>query len=178
MAIDPRYGNSSGYFKDPITEEDLSPDTPRVIPCSFENGKFTWPCVAQSDGRQLLKIVYKYFTDEEKELYKAYRGRSSSGTERKTREPKQPKQQKVKTVETVETDEPDKPKKVVKYSEESAASLETLQTLAQCDRLYGVSQIAGITYALVGATGSNVVHHIPRSCIPDAEFERLNEGMA
>ena len=175
MTIDPRYGNSSGYFKDPITEEDLSPDTPRVVPCSFENGKFTWPCVAQSDGRQLLKIVYKYFTDEEKELYKAYRGRSSSGTERKTREPKQPKQQKVKTVET---DESDKPKKVVKYSEESAASLETLQTLAQCDRLYGVSQIAGITYALVGATGSNVVHHIPRSCIPDAEFERLNEGMA
>ena len=175
MAIDPRYGNSSGYFKDPITEEDLSPDTPRAVPCSFENGKFTWPCVAQSDGGQLLKIVYKYFTEEEKELYKAYRGRSSSGTERKPREPKQPKQQKVKTVET---DEPDKPKKVVKYSEESAASLETLQTLAQCDRLYGVSQIAGITYVLVGATGSNVVHHIPRSCIPDAEFERLNEGMA
>lgn len=175
MAIDPRYGNSSGYFKDPITEEDLSPDTPRVVPCSFENGKFTWPCVAQSDGGQLLKIVYKYFTDEEKELYKAYRGRSSSGSERKPREPKQPKQQKVKTVET---DEPDKPKKVIKYSEESAASLETLQTLAQCDRLYGVSQIAGITYALVGATGSRVVYHIPRACIPDAEFERLNEGMA
>ena len=175
MAIDPRYGNSSGYFKDPITEEDLSPDTPRVVPCSFENGKFTWPCVAQSDGGQLLKIVYKYFTNEEKELYKAYRGRSTSGSERKPREPKQAKQQKVKTVETNELD---KPKKVVKYSEESAASLETLQTLAQCDRLYGISQIAGVTYALVGATGSHVVHHIPRSCIPDAEFERLNEGMA
>ena len=172
MAIDPRYGNSSGYFKDPITEEDLSPDTPRVVPCSFENGKFTWPCVAQSDGGQLLKIVYKYFTDEEKELYKAYRGRSPSGSERK---PREPKQQKVKTVETNELD---KPKKVVKYSEESAASLETLQTLAQCDRLYGISQIAGVTYALVGATGSHVVHHIPRACIPDAEFERLNEGMA
>ena len=151
MAIDPRYGNSSGYFKDPITEEDLSPDTPRVVPCSFENGKFTWPCVAQSDGEQLLKIVYKYFTEEEKALYKAYRGRSSSGTERKPREPKQ----------------------VIKYDEESATSLETLQTLAQCDRLYGVSQISGITYALVGATGSRVVHHIPRACIPDAEFERL-----
>ena len=175
MAVDPRYGNSSGYFKDPITEEDLSPDTPRVVPCSFENGKFTWPCVAQSDGGQLLKIVYKYFTDEEKELYKAYRGRSSSGSERKPREPKQAKQQKVKTVKI---EEPDEPKRVIKYTEESAVSLETLQTLAQCDRLYGVSQIAGITYALVGATGSRVVHHIPRSCIPDAEFERLNEGMA
>lgn len=170
MAIDPRYGNSSGYFKDPITEEDLSPDTPRVVPCSFENGKFTWPCVAQSDGGQLLKIVYKYFTNEEKELYKAYRGRSSSGTERKPREPKQPKPLKAKPI----TD--DEPKQVIKYDEESATSLETLTTLAQCDRLYGVSQIAGITYALVGATGSRVVHHIPRACIPDAEFERLNEG--
>ena len=167
MAIDPRYGNSSGYFKDPITEEDLSPDTPRVVPCSFENGKFTWPCVAQSDGEQLLKIVYKYFTEEEKALYKAYRGRSSSGTERKPREPKQPKPLKAKSI----TD--DEPKQVIKYDEEAAASLETLQTLAQCDRLYGVSQISGITYALVGATGSRVVHHIPRACIPDAEFERL-----
>lgn len=175
MAVDPRYGNSSGYFKDPITEEDLSPDTPRVVPCSFENGKFTWPCVAQSDGGQLLKIVYKYFTDEEKELYKAYRGRSSSGSERKPREPKPAKPSVAKPVKI---DEPDEPKRVIKYTEESAASLETLQTLAQCDRLYGVSQIAGITYALVGATGSRVVHHIPRSCIPDAEFERLNEGMA
>ena len=167
MAIDPRYGNSSGYFKDPITEEDFSPDTPRVVPCSFENGKFTWPCVAQSDGGQLLKIVYKYFTDEEKELYKAYRGRSSSGSERK---PREPKQQKTKPVSD------DKPKQVIKHTEDSAASLETLQTLAQCNRLYGCSQIAGITYALVGTTGSNVVHHIPRSCIPDAEFDRLSEG--
>lgn len=175
MAIDPRYGNSSGYFKDPITEEDLSPDTPRVIPCSFENGKFTWPCVAQSDGGQLLKIVYKYFTNEEKELYKAYRGRSSSGSERKPREPKQAKPSVAKPVKI---DESDEPKQVIKYAEDSATSLKTLETLAQCDRLYGVSQIAGVTYALVGATGSRVVHHIPRACIPDAEFERLNGGMA
>ena len=175
MAIDPRYGNSSGYFKDPITEEDLSPDTPRVIPCSFENGKFTWPCVAQSDGGQLLKIVYKYFTEEEKALYKAYRGRSSSGTERKPREPKQARPSVAKPVKI---DEPDEPKQVIKYAEDSATSLKTLETLAQCDRLYGMSQIAGVTYALVGATGSRVVYHIPRACIPDAEFERLNEGMA
>ena len=173
MAVDPRYGNSSGYFKDPITEEDLSPDTPRVVPCSLENGKFTWPCVAQSDGSQLLKIVYKYFTDEEKELYKEYRGRSgSSSGHPQVRKPKESKSKPVKT------DESEEPKQVIKYSKESATSLKTLETLAQCDRLYGVSQIAGITYALVGATGSNKVYHIPRGCIPDAEFERLNEGMA
>lgn len=173
MAVDPRYGNSSGYFKDPITEEDLSPDTPRVIPCSFENGKFTWPCVAQSDGEQLLKIVYKYFTEEEKALYKAYRGRSPSGSERKPRETKPAKP--AKPVKPVNIDEPDEPKQVIKYAEDSATSLKTLETLAQCDRLYGISQIAGLTYALVGSSGSNIVHHIPRACIPDAEFERLNE---
>lgn len=176
MAIDPRYGNSSGYFKDPITEEDLSPDTPRVIPCSFENGKFTWPCVAQSDGEQLLKIVYKYFTDEEKELYKAYRGRSSSGSERKPREPKQQITKSTKIDEPVESKEPEEPAQVIKYSKESAASLKTLELLAQCDTLYGISQISGIFYALVGKSGSRVIHHIPRACIPDAEFERLNEG--
>lgn len=175
MAVDPRYGNSSGYFKDPITEEDLSPDTPRVVPCSFENGKFTWPCVAQSDGGQLLKIVYKYFTDEEKELYKAYRGRSGSSSGHP--QVRKPKELKTKPVKLVKTDDSEETKQVVKYSEESAASLETLQTLAQCDRLYGMSQIAGVTYALVGASGSNVVHHIPRACIPNAEFERLTGGL-
>ena len=166
MAVDPRYGNSSGYFKDPITEEDFSPDTPRVVPCSFENGKFTWPLVAQSDGEKLLKIVFKYFTPEEKALYNAYRGRSPSGTERKPRE----KKEKVSVKPDV-TEYNDR--QVLKYDPESATSLKTLETLAQCDRCIGVSQIAGITYALCTSYNSNVVHHIPRSCIPDAEFERL-----
>ena len=53
MAVDPRFGNSSGYFKDPISEEEFSPDTPRVVPAALENGKFTWPCVMQSDGEKL-----------------------------------------------------------------------------------------------------------------------------
>ena len=170
MAVDPRYGNSSGYFKDPISEEDITQDTPRVIPCSFENGKFTWPCVARSDGEQILKIVYKAFTEEEKELYKAYRGRDGSGHSQ-VRKPKEPKP--VKSEQ-----QPDEPKQVVKYDPESVATLKTLETLAQCDRIYGVSQIAGITYVLCGSYGSNTVHHIPRSVIPDAEFDRLMGGTA
>ena len=167
MAVDARYGNSSGYFKDPITEEDLGPDTPRVVPCSFENGKFTWPCVMRSDGEMLLKIVYKYFTDEEKELYKQYRGR---GTGSSTPKAHKPKESKPKDPES------DEPKQVIKHDPESAVSAKTLLELAQCDRLYGVSQIAGITYVLCGAYNSNVVHHIPRACIPDEEFERLCGG--
>ena len=78
MTVDPAYGNSSGYFRDPTNGEDLSPDTPRVIQCELKDGKFVWPQVAAADGSMLLKIVYKYFTDEEKELYKQYRGRGSS----------------------------------------------------------------------------------------------------
>lgn len=169
MAYDPEVANSSGYFKDPVTKEDLSIDTPRVIPCSFENGKFIWPCVASSDGSQILKIVYKYFTDEEKELYKAYRGRPSSGEPRQ-RKPKEPKEQ-----VTLRLEEPvHKPEVVVKHSEESCASENTLELLAECDTSYGVSFINGIMYGLVGKRNDNKIHHIPRSCIPDEEWERLN----
>lgn len=170
-AVDPQFGNSSGYFKDPISGEDLSPDTPRVVPCSFENGKFTWPCVMQSDGEKLLKIVYKYFTDEEKELYKAYRGRGSNGHPQVKREKKAEERPKVKQ-ETTDLND----RVVVKHNEESAASYETLLTLAQCDRVLGISVICGVAYALVTAHNSNKVHHIPRSCIPDEEFERLMCG--
>lgn len=170
MAIDPQYGNSSGYFRDPTNGEDLSVDTPRAVPCSFENGKFTWPMVLTSDGEQLIKIVYKLFTPEEKQLYNAYRGRSSSGT-RQPRAPKQPKPAKSEPVN-------EEPVKVIKHDPDSAVTLKTLETLAQCDRLYGVSQIAGITYALVGSYGSNTVHHIPRALIPDDEFDRLCGGIA
>jgi len=170
MAVDPRYGNSSGYFKDPVSGEDLTIDQERVIPCSFENGKFTWPCVMCSDGEQLLKIVFRLFTPEEKELYNAYRGRSSTGHSQVKR-PKEPKLSKPEPVS-------EEPVQVVKHSDESVATIKTLETLAQCDRIYGVSQIAGITYVLCGSYGSNVVHHIPRSIVPDDEFDRLMGGTA
>ena len=169
-SYDPEVANSSGYFKDPITKEDLSPETPRVVQCELKDGKFIWPCVAASDGSQLLKIVYKYFTDEEKDLYKAYRGRPSSG-EPKQRKPKEPKPvEKQKTEEVTLRSEP---AKVVNYDTESATSLQTLTLLAQCNEFYGISFISGIAYALVGKRGENKVYHIPRRCIPDEEFYRI-----
>ncbi|MBP5594528.1 MAG: hypothetical protein J6Y02_04035 [Pseudobutyrivibrio sp.] len=170
MAVDPRFGNSSGYFKDPVSEEEFSPDTPRVVQAALVDGKFTWPCVMQSDGEKLLKIVFKYFTPEEKELYNAYRGRSSSGT------PRPRKQKEIVSVKQETTEYNDR--KVIKYNPESATSLKTLEILAQCDRCLGVSLISGIYYALVTSYNSNVVHHIPRECIPDDEFERLMCGDA
>lgn len=164
--------NSSGYFKDPITFEDLSPDTPRVVKCSFVDGKFTWPCVLSSDGEQPLKIVYKYFTNEEKDLYKAYRGRSvnSPSASKPISRPKEKIINKEIKNEQLE---------VVKYNKDSATSLDTLDTLvtlAKCDNIIGISNIGGISYALCGAINSNKVYHIPRTCIPDEEFERLCNG--
>lgn len=166
--FDPAYANSSGYFKDPVTGEDLSVDTPRVIPCSFEDGKFTWPCVASSDGSQILKIVYKYFTDEEKELYKAYRGRSSSGE----RKPKQPKVESVSTEPEPVTQKPID-YQVVKYDAEGATSASTQEIIAACDTCLGISFISGIPYALLTKGNSGIVHHVPRSCIPNDVFDHL-----
>ena len=169
--FDPAYANSSGYFKDPVTGDDLSVDTPRVIPCSFENGKFTWPCVASSDGSQILKIVYKYFTDEEKELYKAYRGRPSSGEPSiRVHKPKQPKTESVSAEPA-----PQKPVdyQVVKYDEEGAVSASTQEIISDCDTCLGISFISGIPYALLTKGNSGIVHHVPRSCIPDTTFDRL-----
>ena len=172
MAYDPEVANSSGYFKDPVTKEDLSPETERVIKCELKDGKFVWPCVLSSDGNQLLKIVYKYFTDEEKDLYKQYRGRPSGG---------EPRQHKEKV--TLRSEEPkqekhdfDEPKQVIKHNDESATSLQTLMLLAQCNECYGVSYINGIMYGLVGKRGENKIHHVPRSCIPDEEWDRICIG--
>ena len=170
MAVDPAYGNSSGYFRDPTNGEDLSVDTPRVIQCELKDGKFVWPQVAASDGSMLLKIVYKLFTDEEKDLYKQYRGRSSSGEPRQKREPK-PKTEKEKPVVN------DEPVEVVKYDEQSAVSVDTAEIIASCDQCIGCSHIAGLTYALLSHRGSNKVYHIPRAAIPDSDFTRLCGGV-
>lgn len=175
MAVDPAYGNTSGYFKDPTNGEDLSVDTPRVIPCELKDGKFVWPQVAASDGSMLLKIVYKYFTEEEKELYKQYRGRASSG-ESKPRAPRVPRVQHAeKTVEGPSVT-PVSERQVIKYDEESAISQSALDVLQECDTCYGISFICGITYALVGKRNDNVMHHIPRACIPEDIFNRLCAG--
>ncbi len=161
--IDTRYANSSGYFKDPITGDDLSQDTPRIIACELKDGKFVWPMVAASDGAQLLKIVYKYFTKEEKSLYKQYRGRSPSDKEVKERK------QKVKLTK-VEAEVPITEKKIVK----GAASQETL--IKQCDMLYGISTQQGVSYALIGRRDSLEIYHILQSDIPDDELQRLYES--
>lgn len=166
MAVDPAYGNSSGYFRDPTNGEDLTVDTPRTIQCELRDGKFIWPQVTASDGSKLLKIVYRCFTDEEKELYKQYRGRSSSS------EPK------AKVEKCIVNDEPDEDTSYdIGYDEYSAVSADTAKIIATCDQCLGCSQIAGLTYALLSRKDSNKVYHIPRAAISDKDFTRLCQGV-
>lgn len=167
MSYDPEVANSSGFFKDPVTKEDLSVDTPRVVPCKLENGKFTWPCVLCSDGTQLLKIVYKYFTDEEKQLYKQYRGYGES----KPREPKQPKP-KVQTVQqSPEIDVSEKT--LVKYDADATACPETMSHIKECDKLVGIANVGGLTYALITRRDLRKIYCIPQSLIPPEDMRRL-----
>lgn len=177
-AVDPRYGNSSGYFKDPVSGEDLSTETPRVVPCSFENGKFTWPMVMCSNGEQLLKIVYKYFTEEEKALYKQYRGRgrgnsSNTSNTSSSRSPsgKKPKESRAKQEFEVSQDDIDSG--VYIPAGTGTASAETLDLIRRCDQFFGIAFISGIAYALLSAYMDHEVHYIPKSVIPDSEFRRI-----
>lgn len=146
MSYDPEVANSSGYFKDPVTKENLSPDTPRVVRCEFKDGKFTWPMVLASDCTQLLRIVYRLFTDEEKDLYRAYRGRE-------VRERPEPV---PVTEDTVEED---------------AGSL-----LAKCDSAYGTAIVGGVMYGLVGRRDGGEVHAVPRAEIPAPVWDILCLG--
>lgn len=167
--LDSSVANSSGYFKDPVTKEDFSIDTPRVVECKLENGKFTWPMVMTSAGDP-VKIVYKYFTDEEKGLYKAYRGRPSTGTSvRKTVEKKlpEPVEEKQEVVDDTKHH----------YNSQSARSHTTEELIASCDMYLGTSYMDGMPYAIISKKGSKSQWHIPRSLIKDDEMKRLCAGV-
>lgn len=167
--VDSSVANSSGYFKDPVTKEDFSIDTPRVVECKLENGKFTWPMVMTSAGDP-VKIVYKYFTDEEKGLYKAYRGRPSTGTSvRKTAEKKLPESVEEKQEVVDDTKH--------HYNSQSARSHTTEELIASCDMYLGTSYMDGMPYAIISKKGSKSQWHIPRSLIKDDEMKRLCTGV-
>lgn len=192
-SYDPAYANSSGYFKDPGTGEDLSPDMPRSVEAALVDGKLIWPRVRVSTGED-VKIVFKYFTPEEKQLYNEYRGRGSgSSTLRQPRQKKGEAHLDPVTGEVV-YDEPEEstpaPRPVRQKQEyndpanaevefvddgESVASENTKELIASCDRIIGCSQIAGITYALLTKDKApGKVYHVPRGLLTSADMERLS----
>lgn len=162
--------NSGGWFRDPFTGEDIGPDYPRAITCK-SGDKWVQPAVCFQDGN-IVKISGRCWNDDERACYREYRGKPAGSTrERKQREPKLIKTKVEHHAVNKEVEEQEK--EVIKYNPESAASAQTLTIIAECDNCIGVSQITGITYALITKHGSNKVYHIPRSCIPDAEFRRI-----
>ena len=195
-SYDPAYANSSGYFKDPGTGEDLSVDIERSVQCELRDGKFIWPQVTVSTGES-VKIVYKYFTDEEKQLYKEYRGRGSSEP-RQSRAPRQSKSKGTPQLDPTtgeiiyvqDESEPATPKpraEPVKQFDPEAAEVEyaeqgepvstpaTQELIASCDHILGCSKIAGITYALLTKDKQpNKIYHVPKSLIKDDDMRRLS----
>lgn len=164
MAND-EFHNSTGYFRDPGTEQDLTGNEERIVTCK-SGEPFTWPMIALSNG-DVVKLCSRLWNADEKQCYKEYRnGGTSVKAERKPKESK-PKESKPVTAPVEE------PTTVVKYSDESAVSVKTLAILAECDECWGVSWINGIAYGMVAKHGSNKVYHIPRACIPDAEWDRI-----
>lgn len=161
--------NSSGYFKDPLTFEDLSVDTPRIVPCNLENGKFTWPMVMRSDGEEPLKIVYKLFTEEEKALYKAYRGRDTAGHSQV-----KPKKQKTITVNKVIEAVPIEDKVVQRPA--LATSEKTKQIIESCDQYLGCLQTNGVYYGMLSRKNDRTTYVVPLDCISQAEMSRLCKG--
>lgn len=161
--------NSGGWFKDPFTGEDIGPDYPRAVTCK-SGDKWVQPAVCFQNGN-IVKISGRCWNDDERACYKEYRGKPAGTT--RERKPREPKPVKPKVEHAVSEQVEEQEREVIKYDLESAASVETLKILAECDCIIGVSKIADLTYALVTKNGSKTVHHIPRACIPDAEFERL-----
>lgn len=163
--------NSGGWFKDPFTGEDIGPDYPRAVTCK-SGEKWVQPAVCFQNGN-IVKISGRCWNDDERACYKEYRGKpAGSSRERKPCEQK-PVKQKVERVKQDSYDNLESVKHVVKYDSECAASAKVSAVISECDCCLGMSQIAGITYALITKRGSKAVHHVPRCVIPDAEFDRI-----
>ena len=176
--IDTRYANSSGYFKDPVTGEDLSVDTPRVIQCELRDGKFIWPQVAVSDGSALIKIVYKYFTEEEKSLYKQYRGYGESKPRVKQHVPDNIDIDDNSNLDDEPVKEKSWPESHNKYDLETAMSDMTEKYLDDTERFIGICNIGGLYYAMLKSkTDKRKVYYVPRSEIPDNIFTALCNGV-
>lgn len=161
---DPRWQTSEGtYFKDPCSGADLTPATERVKKCELTNeGKFIWPRVLVNDGEE-VKIAFRLFTNEEKQVYRQYRNRGKEihGAHSHVEEGEA-------YTKPVYTPKPSLP--VLG----SAPAGSTLAWIRNCDKVYGVWLFDNITYDLLGMEGYSGYQPIARSLIPREDRERLN----
>lgn len=169
--FDPRWQTSEGtYFKDPGSGADLSPATERVKKCELTSeGKFIWPRVLVN-GREEVKIAFRLFTNEEKQIYKQYRNRG------KAQASKQEENREIQGahshVESVHLNV--EAAKVSMPVLGSAPAGSTLAWIRNCDKVYGVWLFDNVTYDLLGMEGYQGYQPIARSLIPREDRERLN----
>ena len=117
-----------------------------------------------------VKIAFRLFTNEEKQIYRQYRNRGKEihGTHSH-----------VENVHiNVEEDNIQaKPAYTLKTSLPvlgSAPAGSTLVWIRNCDKVYGVWLFDGVTYDLLGMEGYSGYQPIARSLIPREDRERLN----
>ena len=156
MQVDISVANSNGYFKDPVTKQDLSANMPRVIKAGIEDsGKFIWPQVQVSNGT-VVKIVYKYFTEEEKQIYKQYRALGKT----KVHVPAPVVKEQVTEAPSV------KGHSQVRYDTEAACSAPSAALIKECEMI-GTEQIAGLTYAKLIKGNPNKIYYVPRALVKE-----------
>lgn len=156
MQVDTSVANSNGYFKDPVTKQDLSASMPRVIKAVIEDsGKFIWPQVQVSNGT-VVKIVYKYFTEEEKQIYKQYRALGKSKVHVSVPVVK----------EQVVNVSSSKGHSQVRYDTEAACSAPSAALIKECEMI-GTEQIAGLTYAKLIKGNPNKIYYVPRALVKE-----------
>lgn len=162
--FDSRWQTSEGtYFKDPGSGADLSPATERVKKCELTvEGKFIWPRVLVNGGEE-VKIAFRLFTSEEKQIYKQYRNRGKEIHEAHSHV----EEGEVHTKPVCAS----KPSLPVLGS---APAGSTLAWIRNCDKVYGVWLFDNVTYDLLGMEGYSGYQPIARSLIPREDRERLN----
>lgn len=171
MNYDPSVANSNGYFKDPVTKQDLTGNEPRVVQCAIEDsGKLIWPQVKFSDG-SVGKIVYKLWTAEEKAIYKQYRSLSKQKVPPTKKEPAHSQMEEKPSIQTEEVMLHDA--MYEKCSKGSVASGAMLAYIKSCNEHLGVWEYDGITHDLLSVKGSNKYMPVPRVLIPKEDIERL-----
>lgn len=190
---DPAKSNSTGWFKDPVTGDDLTGNEVRDVTCA-PGQQFAWPTAIMSDEKA-YQLCSRLWNEDEKACYKEYRnkGKAKQSVVQKVRETvpeveavEAPVQEPAASAEQVqeaeeawEDVEPDTELHkgvVVIYDPEAVSVKSTDEVVAEAALCIGTEQIAGITYALLQNLGSQVTRYVPRSLIPDSRFQELLEA--
>lgn len=170
------FANSNGYFKDPLTGDWLTGLEPRSVAISItDTGSLVWPEVKISDGSS-VKIVYKLWTDEEKQIYKQYRSTPKKHKPTVSKTVKKGDDYPVKPVGATLMDYDAGEVYHCEYDYEAAASANAKQLIDSCEELLDVVQIAGLTYARMLKIGDRKkIYCVPRALITDEQMRRLKQ---